>query len=791
MKRLSKKLLPSLLILLVLILCLYYFISYKKAVVLSQQILVPGLLQPVDILIDRYGVPHIYAANEDDAFFAQGFNVARDRLFQIDLSRRRGLGELSEIFGPSYLEQDRAARLFLYRGDMQQEWESYPLDAKRIATQFISGINAYIDLLTHHPELVPFEFKKFNYFPAKWSADDVVRIRSHVLTHNLLEEIMRAHVTCLAGLDVDVFRTELQPPWTTQIPQELDPCLPEDILTTMTLATNKFEYNPDAALHDGSNAWVISPEKSATGRAILASDPHRAYSIPSLRYITHLHTPTFNIIGAGEPGLPAVSLGHNGTIAFAFTFASIDQEDLYVYELNPNNPREYFYAGQWQPFLAVEESITVRNAQAMPAELLFTQHGPVIYLDQEKQRAYAVRAAWLLPGAAPYFASLGYIHAKNFADFKNAAAHWAAPPSNLVYADVQGNVGWVMAGKAAIRPNWDGLLPVPGAGQYEWAGFWDPSKLPFIYNPEQGYFASANEMNLPEGYPYAERKLGFEWINPFRYQRIDSVLKSLPAVSIENSMQLQNDIFSIPAARLVALLQPLKGNTFNQQRALSLLNQWDFNMGQHSAPAALHEVWFSRHLRSAFKTAILSPTAANTFDHPDLLIMLNVLENPEEWWGDSAVEKRDALLLQSLDAAYEEMIQLQGNDSNTWEWGKLLQMTLEHPLSFAVTPKEKEALNVGPLPRKGSAFTPNQAIYRSRDFEQIHGASVRMIFDIGNWDNTQAINFPGQSGEPSSPHYRDLVALWENGEYFPLLYTRDAIEAETKTKLHLIPADNE
>ncbi len=746
----------------------------------TQVILVAGLQQPVEILMDNFGVPHIYAANEHDVFFAQGFNIARDRLFQIDFARRRGLGQLSEIFGQSYLAQDKATRLFLYRGEMQQEWESYPENAKNMTTQFVSGINAYIDFLAEHPSQLPFEFKKFNYPPTKWTVDDVVRIRSHVLTHNLIEEVNRAHVTCKANLETDSIRLQLQPAWKTQIPEGLDPCLPENVLEIFFLATSS----------GGSNAWVIAPEKSTTGRAVLASDPHRAYSVPSLRYIAHLHTPTFNMIGAGEPGLPAVSIGHNGHIAFALTYFSIDQEDLYVYELNPQNLREYFYNGQWQPFEKIEETILIRDENPNTADLFFSEHGPVIYFDDKNHRAYAVRAAWLLPGMAPYFASIGYVHAKNFSDFKNTAQHWGAPPENLLYADVDGNIGWVIGGKAPIRPNWDGLLPVPGDGRYEWAGFWSFEELPSLYNPTEGFFASANEMNMPADYPYQKYKLGFEWIDPFRYQRIHSVLQSLSKVSIEDSMKLQNDIYSIPAKRLLALLQPLTSTDVNQQQALALLKNWDGYLHVDSAEAALHEVWFSRHLGFGFKKAILSEAAADTFSKPDINVMLNALENPDAWFGASAREKRDHLLLQSLGDAYQELIQLLGQNPSQWQWGQLLHNQLEHPLSSALNTDERETLNIGPLPKGGSAYTPNMAAYRSHDFRQMYGASVRIIVDVGDWNNSRAINFPGQSGDPESDHYRDLVPLWQNGEYFPLLYTREAVEAETKMKIELMPINN-
>jgi penicillin amidase len=762
---------------------------------------VAGLRQPAEILVDRWGVPHIYAANHDDAFFAQGFNAGRDRLFQIDLWRRRGLGRLAEVLGPSYVERDKAARLFLYRGDMDQEWAAYGPDAQAIATAFVAGLNAYIDWLAAHPDRLSLEFKLLGYLPSKWEARDVVRIRSHGLTRNLTSEVARANTVCKTdprnGPKYDQVRVGLQPPWETKVPEGLDPCLPKDVLRLFTLATEEVHISRagmdrTAAVTpvqgprepEGSNNWVIAPSKSATGHAILANDPHRAYSTPSLRYIAHINAPGMSIIGAGEPALPGISIGHNDTIAFGLTIFNVDQEDLYVYDVNPSNAREYRYKDAWEPMRVLRETIDVKGAAPVSMELVFTRHGPVIYDDGSKHRAFAVRTCWLEPGMAPYFGSVSYMRANNFAEFKHAMLHWGAPTENQVYADVSGNIGWVPGGLAPIRPNWDGLMPVPGDGRYEWAGFWPGDKLPSSYNPASGYVTTSNEMNLPADYPYKERKLGFEWTDGSRHARIDEVLKSLSKVSIEDSMKLQNDVTSIPARRLAALLSTLSSTDRNTKAALDLLRGWDARETPDSPQAALMEVWIARHLRRAFVDAVLPANAAEAIESLDNAVMLNTLEHP----GPRLTpEQRDRLLLSTLAAAYAEMEKLEGAGPKSWQWGKLHHSLPEHPLFEAVDGETLRRLQPGPFPAPGGPYTPNASGYRASDFQLTNGPSFRMVLDAGNWDNSRAVNYPGQSGNPDDIHYRDLTEMWLTGKYFPLLYTREAVEKATVTRIELKP----
>jgi penicillin G amidase len=769
---------------------------------------VPGLRAAAEIRVDRWGVPHIYAKSEADLFFVQGFNAARDRLFQIDLWRRRGLGQLSEVFGPGFLEQDRAARLFLYRGDMDREWRIYSArgarEAESVAQHFVDGINAYVDWLVKNPASLPWEFKRLDYRPAKWSAEDVVRIRSHGLTRNLLSEVARANTLCKTNnVAADQVRFGLTNDWKAQVPEGLDPCLPADVLKVFQLATQNVTVSkkmltfaegpqalaalPEELAPEGSNSWVVAPEKSATGRAILANDPHRAYSAPSLRYLVHLSAPGLDVIGAGEPALPGVSLGHNGTIAFGLTIFNIDQEDLYVYELNQADATQYKYKDGWEPVRVIREVILVKGGAAKEVELMFTRHGPVVFIDAQKRRAYAVRSGWLETGMSPYFGSIDYMRAKDFKAFAASLVNWGAPTLNQVYADVKGNIGWMPSGLAPRRPNWDGLLPVPGDGRFEWAGFWRGNELPSSYNPPQDFIATANAYNIPADYPARERKLGFEWTNPSRDQRIHEVLGSLPKVSLEDSERLQNDILSIPARRLTVLLAPLASDDEKTRRALAFLRGWDARLNADSPQAALEEIWELRHLRKAYRNAVLPSEAAAAVSTTDMNVMLAGLETPDGRFGENAVAKRDQLLLATLKSAWEEMEKLQGPEPAFWQWGKFQFNLNEHPFAPIVDDAMRVRINVGPIAKNGSEFTPNQSLTRDTDFRQMNGPSVRIVLDVGNWDNSRAVNHPGQSGDPESPHYRDLAPLWSEGRYFPLLYSRKAVERATERVIRLVP----
>jgi penicillin G amidase len=777
----------------------------------EQRFLLDGLARPAEILTDRWGVAHIYAGSGDDAFFVQGFNAARERLWQIDLWRRRGLGQLAGVFGADFVERDRATRLFLYRGDMEQEWASYGPGTERIVTRFTDGINAYIRLTEDDPSRLPMEFAAVGYRPHRWEPEDVVRIRSHGLFSNLRQEVARALVVRDFGEKVEDLRRKREPPRPLEVPAGLDLSLiPDDVLSVYELATTPplfgqlgepLERVPTGAPGlEGSNNWAIGPQRTSTGRPILANDPHRLLSLPALRYVVHLCTPDFDVIGSGEPILPGISIGHNGTIGFGFTVFPIDQEDLYVYATNPLSTREYWYGDRWEPMRVVREAVTVRDAGPVEVELAFTRHGPVIYEDPRRNTAFAVRAAWLGPGMAPYLGSLGYMRAGNWDDYLAALNRWGAPGENHVFADVTGTIGWKPAGLTPIRPNWDGLLPVPGDGRYEWTGYYDMDELPVSLNPGRGWVATANEFNLPDDFSPAV-KISYDWSPPSRALRIAEILGSNGEMTVFESLQLQTDYSSVPAREILPRLRDVSSARAGLGEVLDLLAKWDGRLSAGSIEATIFQVWYRLHLRPEMLCRALSQlvpadrtSAALAQILPitdfvgDSRVDLDLLESLGSQLGPQSQPMLDQFLLSTLADAVVHVGQLLGQDRDNWRWGRLHTARFAHPLVESVSDAIAERLRVSSVPRGGSGDTVANTAY-APNFLQKGGSTFRMVLDVGQWDGSLAMNAPGQSGNPDSPHYADLLAMWARDEAFPLVYSRHRVEEIAEARLELYPAE--
>ncbi|MBB6228897.1 penicillin amidase [Polymorphobacter multimanifer] len=744
-----------------------------------------GLSAPGEIAIDRWGISHIKAATPEDAFFLQGYATARDRLWQIDLWRKRGLGRLAASFGAAFVEQDRASRLFLYRSDMAAEWAAYPAAAKGWTQAFAAGINAYVSEVEAGRAAMPEEFAATGSRPERWTADDIVRIRSNALVSNLPSEVARARAICAAGVALEPLRRELSPAHSIDLAAAADPCtIPADVLKDFQLGTGGVSFTAgkiilqdtpsaiayaDPDLREGSNNWVVGPSRTSTGRPILAGDPHRAHGVPSLRYVVHMEAPGLHIAGAGEPALPGISFGHNEDIGWALTIFAVDQQDLVV-----NPPRT--------SLRTVTETIEVKGEAPRTVELRFTADGPVIHTDPATGRSFSLRATWDRPGASAYFNASWLWQAKDWAGFKAGSDKWGGPPLNLLFAGKDGDIGWAAAGFLPRRSRGDGLLPVIADGRSGWQGLRPASDLPSVRNPAKGWFATANEMNVPSDFP--NQAISFEWGDRSRIDRIAEVIGTNPRFSLTDAMALQADAVSPLARRGVALLAAVTPSPETREM-LGFMAGWDGHEHEASPQAALFEVWTKRHLAQAAVAALVPEAARPAFGNSSLPALMTLLEKQDPLLGPDPAAMRDRILATSLQSAWAETVKLLGADPARWRWGSIHKAMFVPDLAI---PGREDARQIGPLPIGGSASTPMASGSPRNDFIVRHGASVRMVLDVGAWDNSLIINSPGQSGDAGSPHYRDLFPRWAAGQMVPFRWSRAAVMADAERVISVTPA---
>lgn len=772
-----------------------------------------GLHHPVEIVRDRNGISHIYAGDEHDLFFAQGYNAARDRLFQLELWRRQATGTVAELLGPRELSRDIGARLFKYRGSMEREVASYHPRGASIVAAFVDGVNAYVSETERNPSLLPLEFKLLKTTPKRWTLD-VVLSRHQGLLGNVEQELNVGRAVAAVGpalvkqfstfgpgdpnlaLDSAVDRTVLGQPilalyqaWHSNVrfqPSDVAAAYRNDSVSFRRLAAALERDDRELATNQrrdiGSNNWVVSGSRTASGAPMLANDPHRAQSVPSLRYWVHLVAPGWNVIGGGEPEIPGISIGHNPYGAWGLTIFATDGEDLYFYKTNPANRRQYWYKGSWESMRVLRDSILVKGQLAAHVDLAYTRHGPVIFEDTLRHVAVALRAAWLEPGGTPYLASLRMDQARTWEQFRDACAFGNIPGENMVWADKKGNIGWQAVGIAPIRRNFSGLVPVPGDGRYEWAGFLPIKEKPHVLNPAEGFFATANNDLIPANYPHMNA-VGFVWSDPYRWMRISEVLRGAHRLTVEDMEHLQTDYLSIPARQLVPLLRGVASADSATERARRALLQWDDVLAPWSVAAGIYEAWY-RRLSAGVPRLAIPASARPYFRALSSTKLVDLLTHPTATIAPAA---RDSLVLTSLSEAVADLTSRFGPDSASWRWGqeRYHHVTITHPLSPAVDAATRATLDAGPASRGGDAYTPGAT---GGGDNQTSGASFRIIADVSDWESTVGINTPGQSGNPDDAHYKDLFPLWATDRYFNVPYARSRVDAAAESRLVLMPA---
>ncbi|GAB3978552.1 penicillin acylase family protein [Spirosoma terrae] len=769
----------------------------------------PGLQQPVEISKDQWGINHIYAKNEHDLFFAQGYMAAQDRLFQLELWRRQATGTVAELLGPQEVKRDIGTRLFRFRGDLNKELLHYHPHGPQIVRAFVAGINAYITEILKTPEKLPFEFKVLNTKPQLWTPEVVIS-RHQALAYNVRDELNNGRLVKLIGADKlrELQWFHPQPNVSTTQPAQPDLTLrvngdelfqPILELYEAFRLPLKFQGRPTKADEDeayvtpkttdeindwfdvekqyvGSNNWIISGNKSASGYPMLANDPHRAQSTPPLRYWVHLNAPGWNVIGAGEPTLPGVSIGHNDYGAWGLTIFETDNEDLYVYEINPANSNQYRYKGRWESMKTLTEAISVKDGKPVNATLKYTRHGPVVFEDKVHHKAYAVRAGWLDIGNSPYLASLRMNQARNWAEFRQACTYSRLPGENMIWADRTGTIGWQAVGLAPIRKNFTGLVPVPGDGRFEWSGYLPIQQLPNKVNPPEGYVATANNNLTPINFPH-RNAIGWTWSSPSRAHRIEEVLNDGKRKTMTDFMALQADYLSIPARTLVPLLQNLFSPENRTEQAVSYLRRWDYKLDPSSVAAAIYVAWEEQLKRAIYEQNVPQSARAYMKSIPSKRV-IDALLIP--------TPARDSLLLLCMDRAVADLTKRLGSDMDDWSYGqrKNKHITITHPLSDLVDKAMQTKINLGPVARGGYAETVNAT---GPNLNQTHGATFRILVDTEDWDKTLGINSPGQSGNPDSPHYRDLFPIWADNNYFPAYFSKEKVKSVAESTIILKP----
>jgi penicillin G amidase len=713
---------------------------------------VPGLKQQVEVIRDGKGVPHIYAQSVEDLFFAQGFVMAQDRLWQMEMWRRGAEGRLAEVLGPAALPRDRQTRLLKYRGAVDDtELTSYHPEARRIMTAYVAGVNASIDHATRAGRL-PVEFVLTGIRPQRWTLETLL-LRQAVFG-DAGTELQLARTVAQVGASEANRRRNPDPFEELVVPKGLDVAAIDDTVVAAVRGAGAIprpqmlaKYaavaagggdQPDGSVREpGSNNWVVSGAMSTTGKPVVANDPHREVVNPSLRYIVHLNAPGWNVAGASEPPFLGVAIGHSDRIAWGLTIVGTDQQDVYVEELNPANPNEAKWNGRWEPLRTVREQIAVKGAGDETVEMKFSRHGPIFHVDRGRNLAYALRSALHEPGTAPYLAGLRLAQVRDCRSFLDAAMYWKAPSENLICGDLDGNISWQASALTPSRRGWSGRLPVPGNGAYEWQGF--RQDLPKELNPSRGFIATANHNIQPKGY---SPPLMFKSADT-RFERITRLLQLLrpgQKYSLEDHARMQHDAYSLRAAAELAVFKGWTAKDPSIERARALLEKWDAVYGRSSIAAAIYETW---------RTVDSAGRGGRGAAAPDSVLSRNTVE-------------------MRLQRALERLTAQHGRDWSQWRWGRMHMRGFPHPFVAA--------FDIPAVERNGGAGTV-----------AADGASYREIFDVSNWDRSLVINTPGQSGQPGSRFYGNLAKDWSDERYFPLAFSRPAVEKAAAHTLRLTP----
>jgi penicillin amidase len=801
----------------------------------SGEISLQGLDGPVDVYRDQYGIPQIYASTEHDLFFAQGYVHAQDRFWQMDFQRHVGSGRLSELISSNGVETDEFLRTMGWERVAKQELENLDEQSRSMLESYAEGVNAYLADHSGTQLSLEYLFLKIlngNYQPAAWEPLNSVtwaKAMAWDLRGNMDEEIERAIL--LKTLSPERI-AELFPDYPASAPV----ILPDFSLTafngsatsanpadTSAIATllnsigqrtaaldTLLNNDPNADL--GSNSWVVSGDLSATGVPLMANDPHLGASIPSIWYQIGLHCQpvgpdcSYEAAGVSFVGVPGIVLGHNNRIAWSFTNMGPDVMDLYIIKVNPDDPNQYEMNGEWVDMEVINEDITVAGGENIDLPVRITEFGPIISesygdladFDQNSgvdlPEDYAIALKWTALEPGKTMQSLFDMNrAQNFKEFRAAASDFVVPSQNLLYADVDGNIGYQTPGYIPIRAAGDGRYPSPGwTDEYVWRGYIPFSELPFAYNPASGFIVTANNAVVDANYPY---QIADTWDYGFRAQRIlDMINGASGPLDIAAYQHMQGDDMNLGALPIVSGLAQVNLGDAHLNELRDLLASWDGQQTLDSAPAALFNAFWKQLLADTFRDELPEtywPEAGSGSSWYE--VMGNLMDDPQNpWWDDTAtdpVEFRNDILIRAFTDAVAELEDKLGKDSSMWAWGDLHTITFEHAL-MSNFPVINSLFNRGPFPIAGGNSIVNATSWGgSEDYSMTSGVSKRTIMDLSNWEDSLQIATVGQSGHAYNPHYADIAPLWAAIQYLPMHWDLDAIDAAASDHLELKPAN--
>lgn len=763
---------------------------------------VRGLRAPVEIIRDRWGVPHIYGQDTLDVMFAQGFAHAQDRLWQMDFQRRLVSGRLAEVLGPSALPTDRLLRILGMRYVAEQEAVILAPDVRAELEAYVDGVNAAMAA-----DELPIEFTLLHYRPEPWTIIDTIAWPIMVywsLSVNWEAELLRAQLIARLGPER---AAELEPDYCSRWPCVVPPGVDYGAVgrRAQELAEQARVFaGPPAQDGLGSNDWVLAGSRTASGMPLVANDLHQQMGIPCLWYENHLVSPDLNVTGVTFPGAYHMVVGHNGRVAWGFSNGFPDVQDLYVEHLRhaPGRGTQYEYRGEWLDARVRREEIRVRGKGIATQEVTRTGHGPIINglaPDFMGEQPLALRWTSFEPG------TMGQtLHSMSRAgtclEFRDALRHWTSPSQNVVYADSAGNIGYSYPGRVPIRARGDGRVPVPGwTGEYEWMGYIPFDELPHLYNPPQGFVASANNRATPDDYPYP---ISCDYCSGDRAQRIIELIEARAKVDMAYAQRMQLDQVS-PGARVVAgYVGRLQTNDPALAAVADMMRQWDGHLSMDSPAAAVHESLVPRlaTLMLSGKLGDLAERYTGKGPVPMLAdgslfgfrawewLQATLPDAHSHWFDLGYGESRDEVLQLALRRTVDHLQEQLGPDPRDWAWGKLHTLTYGH-LFGQLKPLDR-FFNRGPYALGGDYTTvcaTGGTLHESGNGQAVIGPSYRYIVDMGDARSGRSQLVPGMSGRPENGHYDDQVQAWFAGEYHPMLFTRKDVEREAESRLVLMP----